>query len=155
MKKTYSLSSMTMNTVKLASSLKKLLLISILAGPLSLQATLTDNGDGTVTDPDLGIMWLKSRGPDTNWANAVAWAQGLVFAGYDDWRLPSALHFTTGVPDTGGDSTQNEFGHLYGIELGNPASASEIAPLVGYAMDYYWTGTPDGGNAFMFDWSVR
>lgn len=127
-----------------------------LAGPAD--ALLIDNGDGTVTDDDIGIMWLQSPGPDANFADAVAWADGLVFAGYDDWRLPSALHFTTGVPDEGvfTFSTSNEFGHLYGAELGNPANLAGVAPLMNYGPLYYWTGTPDPdspGDAFGFFWS--
>jgi hypothetical protein len=123
-------------------------------------ATLTDNLDGTVTDDDRGngsaLMWLQSPGPDLNFSDAVTWADSLVFAGYDNWRLPSALDFTTGLPDETWESLNNEFGNLYGSELGNPANESEIRPLTGYYDIWYWTGTVDpdsSGDAYAFFWS--
>jgi len=73
-----------------------------------------------------------------------------VFAGYDNWRLPSALDFTTGLPDAMWWSTDNEFGHLYGVELRDPANAGEEGPL------WFWTGTVNpasSGEAFAFFWS--
>ena len=55
-------------------------------------ATLIDNLDGTVTDDTTNLMWLKNANTAglMNWANAVAWADGLSYAGYDDWRLPTS-----------------------------------------------------------------
>jgi hypothetical protein len=59
-----------------------------------------DNGDGTVTDRATGLTWTKAdsgglrAGPKKdgrmNWSEALAWAEGLDFAGHDDWRLPNA-----------------------------------------------------------------
>jgi len=59
-----------------------------------------DNGDGTVTDACTGLMWQKdtadasgdgSIGPEDGltWQDALNYCDGLTFAGYDDWRLPS------------------------------------------------------------------
>ena len=83
--------------------MKKILVLAI--GLLFLftafaNAELVDNGDGTITDTDAGLMWMK----DANaWYTsgqyytgesdyALMWAGGLSFAGYDDWRLPSAYN---------------------------------------------------------------
>jgi len=50
-----------------------------------------DNGDGTVTDRVTGLMWTKQdSGRGMNWPSAMAYAENLVYAGYDDWRLPNA-----------------------------------------------------------------
>lgn len=117
-------------------------------------AALINNSDGTVTDDDIGVMWLLEPGPDANFTDAVTWADTLVFAGYDDWRLPLALDFDTGSPDEVWNSTNNEFGHLYGTELGNPANASEQGDLTEYSPLWYWTGTTDGlGDPYAFFWS--
>ncbi len=63
------------------------------------QPSYTDNGNGTVTDNVSGLMWTK--GPDLNadgtidindkltYRNALAGADTLTLAGYDDWRLPT------------------------------------------------------------------
>jgi hypothetical protein len=117
----------------------------------TVRATLTDNSDGTVTDDDrgdsVGLTWLKI--PNTmgmTWNMAMTWADNLVFAGKDDWRLPSVIDFQTGIPDTGWDSLNNEWGHLYGVEWGNPAYQSETAPMTGYLDKWYWTSTEDPAN---------
>jgi hypothetical protein len=56
----------------------------------------TDNGDGTVTDNVTSLMWAKDgnaagcrSGAPVYWSSAIEWAEGLVFAGYSDWRLPN------------------------------------------------------------------
>ncbi len=59
-----------------------------------------NHGDGTVTDRATGLMWMQvdsgrlKAGPHRdgklNWQQALAWAEGLTYAGYDDWRLPNA-----------------------------------------------------------------
>ena len=50
-----------------------------------------DNGDGTITDRATGLMWMKGdSGATMNWGQALAYAEGLEYAGYDDWRLPNA-----------------------------------------------------------------
>ena len=58
------------------------------------------NGDGTVTDRATGLVWTQvdsghlKAGPRKdgrmNWQQALAWAEGLAFAGQSDWRLPNA-----------------------------------------------------------------
>ncbi len=49
-----------------------------------------DNGDGTITDRATGLMWNKfDSSKPMNWQNALAYAQDLEHAGYDDWRLPN------------------------------------------------------------------
>jgi len=73
---------------------------------------MIDNGNGTVTDSRTGLMWLKQSHPVTgeasmSWKEAMLWAAGLNFAGYNDWRLPSALDVTTGTPDLLWYSTKN------------------------------------------------
>ncbi len=50
-----------------------------------------DNGDGTVTDRATGFMWTqRDSGRGMNWKDALEYAESLVYAGYDDWRLPNA-----------------------------------------------------------------
>lgn len=50
-----------------------------------------DNGNGTITDLNTGLMWQKT--PDLNnkstFAEAVAGAKRFRLAGYIDWRLPT------------------------------------------------------------------
>jgi hypothetical protein len=54
----------------------------------------TDNGDGTVTDHQLGVMWAKTDNQgDIDWKQANRWVKFTfpytIKAEYDDWRLPT------------------------------------------------------------------
>lgn len=75
-------------------------------------AQLVDNANGTVTDTRTGLMWLTRALPGAgeeakSWTAAMRWANALATAGFDDWRLPSSLEFTTGVPDLLWNSTED------------------------------------------------
>jgi hypothetical protein len=49
-----------------------------------------DNGDGTVTDRATGLVWQQvDDGRRRNWADALAYCEGLTLSGHDDWRLPN------------------------------------------------------------------
>jgi len=54
----------------------------------------TDNGDGTVTDHQLGLMWAKSDNQgNINWKEGDRWVRYtfpyLLSTNYDNWRLPT------------------------------------------------------------------
>lgn len=51
---------------------------------------LQDNGDGTVSDLNTGLMWQQDDdGVTRNWQDALAHAEDQTIAGYSDWRLPT------------------------------------------------------------------
>lgn len=55
-----------------------------------------DNGDGTVTDRATGLMWQQAdSGAGLNWPAALAYAENLPLAGWQDWRLPNAKELQT------------------------------------------------------------
>ena len=56
-----------------------------------LQMSYTDNGDGTVSDLNTGLMWQKTPDFDNlkTWEEAGTYAENLELAGFDDWRLPT------------------------------------------------------------------
>lgn len=65
-------------------------------------ARFTDNGDGTITDNGTGLTWAKdgngagcNNGAEIAWAAALAYCEGLNFAGYTDWRLPNIKELMT------------------------------------------------------------
>ena len=57
-----------------------------------------DNGDGTVTDSQTGLMWAKSSSPgDLAWEDAATYCKTPAIAGYkySDWRLPTIEELKT------------------------------------------------------------
>jgi hypothetical protein len=55
------------------------------------QNDFVDNNDGTITDLATGLMWQQAdAGNGYTWEEALAYAENLELAGYDDWRLPNA-----------------------------------------------------------------
>jgi len=66
-----------------------------------------ENGDGTVTDNDTGLMWMKcslgQSDPDCSggsvaaytWKEALDIADSYTFAGYSDWRIPNVKELRT------------------------------------------------------------
>ena len=55
------------------------------------QPRYRDNGDGTVSDLNTGLMWQKTPnlGRKATYREAVARAGTFGLAGYTDWRLPT------------------------------------------------------------------
>ena len=53
--------------------------------------SFTDNGDGTVTDNNTGLMWQKMDGGEMTFENAGAYCEYLSLGGYTDWRLPTGI----------------------------------------------------------------
>ncbi|MDD5654370.1 MAG: DUF1566 domain-containing protein [Candidatus Omnitrophica bacterium] len=54
-----------------------------------------DNGDGTVSDLNTGLMWQKDESPNLNWEEALKYCQELSLAGHKDWRLPTIRELPT------------------------------------------------------------
>ena len=55
-----------------------------------------DNGDGTVTDTKIGLMWaVKDNGNHISWPNALSYCQNYNGGGYTDWRMPTLAELTS------------------------------------------------------------
>jgi hypothetical protein len=83
-----------MPTIKLKIVLMFTICIFVFSAPVFAGERFTDNGDGTVTDHQLGVMWAKTDNQgDINWKQANLWVKytfsDTIEAKYDDWRLPS------------------------------------------------------------------
>jgi len=53
------------------------------------QPDYRNNGDGTVTDLNTGLMWQRDPGEKMTYFDAVSGAESFSLAGYNDWRLPT------------------------------------------------------------------
>jgi hypothetical protein len=160
------------------------------------QAALIDRGGGMIYDTTRNITWLADMnyaqtsghtgtGVNANgtmtWDAATAWANNLVYGGFDDWRLPTLNPADTtcsnnfnpggGFPNQyyGTGCTGGELSGLFVTDLGNKANesvlnqvgdtAEQIANLALFSnvqSDFYWSGTeyapsPDGAWYFGTD----
>jgi hypothetical protein len=48
-----------------------------------------DNGDGTISDLNTGLMWIKARGTKIGWDSAFIMAAQSTTGGHNDWRVPT------------------------------------------------------------------
>ncbi len=69
-----------------------------------LPPSYLDNGNGTVTDLNTGLMWQQGLPPEKmTWDEAVAGADTCSVAGYSDWRLPDIKEFYSIIIFSGTD----------------------------------------------------
>ena len=68
-----------------------LLFMGVLVFAPYAAAGLLDNGDGTVTDPDTGLMWASQAKNNTSWTDAKNYCEGYSGGGHSGWRMPTPL----------------------------------------------------------------
>ncbi|MBI4377526.1 MAG: DUF1566 domain-containing protein [Nitrospinae bacterium] len=122
---------------------------------VSAKAEMIDMGDGTLYDTDLKLTWLKDAGMGglMTWSDAMTWADNLVYAGFDNWRLPNAMNQDGSSPCLGYNCIGSEMGHLYHKELGNPIGGllSNSGDFIDLNPLFYWSGTESGNGAWGFN----
>jgi len=76
-------------------------LFGVLAG-VATAGSLTDNGNGTVTDSGTRLTWQQGESAEMTWEAALTHCEGLVLlaSGYTDWRLPNHKELLSLVDDT-------------------------------------------------------
>jgi len=129
-------------------------------------ANLVDLGNGMIYDKAQKLTWMQNANVNgkMTWSQANAWAENLVFGGYDDWRLPTTIQDddTCGEDVRGGllyehrvGCTGGEMEHLTAFELydaDDPPLSDQYShlgdPFLNEPFDNirtdtrYWTGTP-------------
>jgi len=97
-----------------------------------MEGRFIDNGDGTLTDVCLNVMWSKESFSG-NWTQVHFLCQQFRAGGYDDWRVPNVMELFSLV-------------RMGGEENGIAWSNLELNSVV----DWYWSSTPRGpGGAWM------
>ncbi len=122
-------------------------------------------------DDVLDITWVTTAalsGPGT-WSGQVAWADGLNYLGFDDWRLAS-MSVAAGLPT--GTTTlvvdcrsasetacrDNELGYMYYHNIGGTVNSDQTGNktvdgvLLTDIQRFYWSGTElDSSSAWGFN----
>ncbi|MCP4165254.1 MAG: DUF1566 domain-containing protein [Chloroflexi bacterium] len=121
-----------------------------------VQPSYVDNGDGTVTDLNTGLMWQQT--PDlenkATYTEAVAGVDTFALAGYDDWRLPtikelySLMDFSGSTGMTEATSVPFIDTDYFDFEYGDESSGERFIDA------QYWTSTEYVGATYNGDATV-
>jgi hypothetical protein len=100
------------------------------------QPKYRNNGDGTVTDLNTGLMWQADPGVKKTYARATAGAAKCRTGGYDDWRLPTIKELYSLILFSGTDpaptsrdiASQTPFidGDYFRFQYGNTGDGERI-----------------------------
>lgn len=107
----------------------------ILAPPVGIAGErFTDNGDDTVTDRQLKLMWAKNDNQgDIDWHQARQWVEFTLpltlQTSYDNWRLPTLKELQSLVDEAG-----------YETDCGLEA---HVHPLIRLTCGWVWTAESD------------
>lgn len=111
-----------------------------------LQPAYKDNGDGTITDLNTSLIWVKTRGVKVAWQEALAAAKTCRIGGWNDWRMPtvkelySLINFNGGFHPEGG-STPYLDTRYFDFAYGNEAQGERLIDCQD------WSATEYAGNA--------
>ena len=116
------------------------------AAPAVAGQRFTDNGDGTVTDRLLGVMWSRTDNHgDIDWHQARRWVQytfpDTLEKKYDNWRLPTLAELKSLCID---DKTQRG----YETECGQWV---KIVPDIRLSCGWIWTSEAEAITARVFN----
>ncbi|MDV7186358.1 DUF1566 domain-containing protein [Lutibacter sp. TH_r2] len=121
----------------------------------------SDNGDGTISDTNTGLMWAQDDdGITLDWEDALAYAESSELGGYNDWRLPNVKELQT-IVDYSRSPTATDSENV-GPAIDPLFSCTQLPSDVqeaGYDDDYgyYWTGTSapfTSGEPYYYAWYV-
>lgn len=118
-----------------------------------------DNGDGTVTDLNTGLMWQSDPGEKMTFRQAVAGASECRLAGYADWRLPtikelySLILFSGTDPDPMGRNSSGQRPFIdtkyFNFRYGDPDRGERIIDSQ-FASSTKYVSTTMRGDETMF-----
>lgn len=117
------------------------------------QPAYRNNGDGTISDLNTGLMWVQSRGSKMTWSAALAGAATNRTGGYSDWRLPTIkeLYSLILFSGTNGPSLTNATGYIpfldtnyFGFTYGSGVGSERVIDCQDWSATRYVSTTMVG-----------
>jgi len=118
-------------------------------------ANYKDNGDGTISDLNTGLMWVKARGEKALWDAAVAGAATCRVGEHNDWRMPtikelySLIDFTGAFHLRAADSKPYLNAKVFDFVYGDLAKGAREIDCQDWSATQY-TGKTMSGNPTVF-----
>lgn len=119
------------------------------------QPSYQDNKDGTISDLNTGLMWVKARGEKVNWKDAIAGASKCRVGGCNDWRVPnikelySLIDFNGSARRTADASTPYIDTRYFEFKYGDESKGERMIDCQDWSATEY-VGTTMNGNATVF-----
>jgi hypothetical protein len=101
-----------------------------------IQPNYYDNGDGTITDLNTGLMWPQNSGQKMTYAQATAGAAAFNLGGYSDWRLPTIKELYSLIVFSGTDPGNCE----------KSADCPDLVPFITSGIFDFQYGNPETGE---------
>jgi hypothetical protein len=119
-----------------------------LSAPVLADDRFTDNGDGTVTDHQLGVMWAKTDNQgNINWKQADLWIKytfpDTIEKKYDNWRLPTLTEL---------ESLYIKEKKIKGYET-DCGQRVKIVPVIKLSCGWVWTSETSAIQAFIYNFN--
>ena len=119
-----------------------------LGAPVFADDRFTDNGDGTVSDHQLGVMWAKTDNQgNINWKQANLWIKytfpDTLEKKYDNWRLPTLAEL---------ESLYIKEKKIKGYET-DCGQRVKIVPVINLSCGWVWTSETSAIQAFIFNFN--
>ena len=119
-----------------------------LGAPVFADDRFTDNGDGTVSDHQLGVMWAKTDNQgNINWKQANLWIKytfpDTLEKKYGNWRLPTLAEL---------ESLYIKEKKIKGYET-NCGQRVKIVPIIKLSCGWVWTSETSAIQAFIFNFN--
>ncbi|NNL77595.1 MAG: DUF1566 domain-containing protein [Desulfobacterales bacterium] len=137
-----------MSKKELSTILMIVVWMLLITAPLFAGERFTDNGDDTVTDHQLGVMWAKSDNQgDINWRQANQWVKytfgDTLEKRYDNWRLPTLAELQSlHVHDKAYEGYETDCGQLV-----------KIVPEIKLSCGWVWTSETSAIQAHIFNFN--
>lgn len=99
----------------------------------SREPAYQDNGDGTVTDLNTGLMWQQDPGEKMTYDEALEAVKSFHLAGYADWRLPTIKELYSLI-------------QFSGLDVSSMTTVSTATPFIDTDYFVFEYGDPDKGE---------
>lgn len=101
-----------------------------------------DNGDGTVTDKNTGLMWSQNdNGEELTWKEALSYAENATTAGYSDWRLPNIKELQS-IADYDATQIPAMDTSVFNLtEVNNTVTLDDNSTVTQENYPFYWSST--------------